>query len=254
MTSCRSSLDSNSKKEELDASQDVAPQAFEPIDGPVTFTGSHDEENVPHLDDGTSADNEKNEPERTTSKKDESFLVHWEPNEAANPLNWSHRRKVWATLQLAHLALAASVASSIISPANAVIAEQTNVSREAAVLSISLFILGFCFGPSLWAPISELWGRRFGLLPAMVGLGLFSIGTATSQNAASIFVTRFFGGIFGSAPVSNVSAAIADIWEPRVRGLAMAAYSMTVVGGPTLGPVIGGALVANKHLGWRWTQ
>ena len=27
-----------------------------------------------------------------------------------------------------------------------------------------------------------------------------------------------------------------------------------VVGGPTIGPVIGSALTANSHLGWRWTQ
>jgi hypothetical protein len=27
-----------------------------------------------------------------------------------------------------------------------------------------------------------------------------------------------------------------------------------VVGGPTLGPIIGSALVVNKHLGWRWTE
>lgn len=27
-----------------------------------------------------------------------------------------------------------------------------------------------------------------------------------------------------------------------------------MVGGPTLGPIIGSALVVNKHLGWRWTE
>jgi hypothetical protein len=37
---------------------------------------------------------------------------------------------------------------------------------------------------------------------------IFSIGTAVSKNAASVLITRFFGGVFGSAPVSNVSAAL----------------------------------------------
>jgi len=27
-----------------------------------------------------------------------------------------------------------------------------------------------------------------------------------------------------------------------------------VVGGPTIGPVIGSALTANRQLGWRWTE
>ena len=88
----------------------------------------------------------------------------------------------------------------------------------------------------------------------MVGLGLFGIGTAVSTNAASVFLTRFFGGIFGSAPVSNVSAALGDMYEPKARGIAVTFYAVCVVGGPTVGPVIGSALTANKELGWRWVE
>ena len=88
----------------------------------------------------------------------------------------------------------------------------------------------------------------------MFCLGLFSIGTATSRNAASIFITRFLSGLFGSAPVSNVAAALGDIWEAKARGTAVTFYAVAVVGGPTLGPVIGAALTANPDLGWRWSQ
>ena len=70
----------------------------------------------------------------------------------------------------------------------------------------------------------------------MFCLGLFSIGTATSTSAASILITRFFGGVFGSAPVSNVAAALGDIWAPKARGTAVTFYAVAVVGGPTLGP------------------
>lgn len=92
------------------------------------------------------------------------------------------------------------------------------------------------------------------MLPAMVGLGLFSIGTAVGQNAQTIMICRFFSGVFGSAPVSNVSAALGDMWEPKARGIAVTFYAVAVVGGPTIGPVIGSALVVNPHLGWRWTE
>ena len=73
------------------------------------------------------------------------------------------------------------------------------------------------------------------MLPAMFCLGLFSIGTAVSKNGQSIFITRFFGGIFGSAPVANVSAALGDLWSPKARGTAVVFYAVAVVGGPTLG-------------------
>lgn len=113
--------------------------------------------------------------------------------------------------------------------------------------------VGFACGPVLWAPVSEIWGRRVSMLPAMFIMGLFSIGTATSKTAAAILVTRFFSGVFGSAPVSNVTAAISDVWKPQHRGTAVAFYGLAVVGGPTLGPTIGAALT-NSHLGWRWTE
>jgi len=185
--------------------------------------------------------------------KHDPFLVKWDEGEQANPQNWSTKYKAWITFQLGMLALAASLGSSIISPAEETIAAYTGVSTEAAVLCVSLYILGFAFGPLLWAPISEIWGRRISMLPAMIGLALFSIGTATSRNAQSVFITRFFAGVFGSAPVSNVSAALGDIWSPKARGTAITFYAVAVVGGPTIGPVIGSALTVNSHLGWRWT-
>lgn len=175
----------------------------------------------------------ENEKETDEEKK---YLVNWEPNDQANPRNWSLPYKSWITFQLGMLALAASLGSSIISPAEDAIVAYTHISSEVAVLPVSFYILGFAFGPLLWAPISEVWGRKWSLEPAMFCLGLFSIGTATSTSAASILITRFFGGVFGSAPVSNVAAALGDIWEPRARGFAVTFYALAVVGGPTLGP------------------
>ena len=188
------------------------------------------------------------------SKEKDHYLVDWDENDQANPRNWSNGYKSWITFQLGMLALAASLGSSIIAPAENAISAYTGVSHEVAVLSISLYVLGFAFGPLCWAPVSEQFGRRWSLLPAMVCLGLFSIGTATSKNITSILVTRFFGGLFGSAPVSNVAAALGDVWAPRARGMAVTFYAVAVVGGPTLGPTIGAALTVNKHLGWRWTE
>lgn len=103
----------------------------------------------------------------------------------------------------------------------------------------------------MWAPVSEVYGRRWGALPPVFVLGLFSIGTATSHNAASIFITRLFGGIFAAAPISILPAALGDFYGPKLRGIVMILLSVAITGGPTLGPVIGAALTANSKLGWR---
>ncbi|KAI9743812.1 MAG: hypothetical protein M1818_002546 [Claussenomyces sp. TS43310] len=181
-------------------------------------------------------------------------LVEWDVNDEENPRNWSTGYKIFITFQLGMLAMSASIGSSIISPAEDTISKYIGVSTEVTVLAVSLYILGFALGPLCWAPVSEIWGRRLSILPAVFCLGLFSIGTATSTNAQSIFITRFFAGAFGSAPVSNVSAALGDIWSPKARGTAVTFYSLAVVGGPTLGPTIGAAILVNRHLGWRWTE
>ena len=189
-----------------------------------------------HHDENPSQVSSEREKEKDEDDEKNAYLVDWEPNDEANPRNWSTSYKSWITFQLGMLALSASLGSSIISPAEDAIMAYTNVSSEVVVLSVSLYILGFAFGPLLWAPVSEVWGRKWSMEPAMFCLGVFSIGTATSTSAASIFITRFFGGVFGSAPVSNVSAALGDIWAPRARGIAVTFYAVCVVGGPTLGP------------------
>jgi DHA1 family multidrug resistance protein-like MFS transporter len=43
------------------------------------------------------------------------------------------------------------------------------------------------------------------------------------------------------------------MYEQRERGTAVVFYSLAVVAGPTLGPIIGAA-VCQSHLGWRWTE
>ncbi|KIW08288.1 uncharacterized protein PV09_01206 [Verruconis gallopava] len=182
------------------------------------------------------------------------ILVGWDENDPENPYNFPDWQKWFITGQLGLLALAASLGSSITAPANGVIAQHFGVSREVSVLTISLFVLGFAFGPCIWAPVSEIWGRKWSMLPALCGLALFSIACAVAQNAATIFVCRFFSGLFGSAAVANVSAALGDIWVPKQRGTAVVLYAVAVVGGPTLGPTIGAAIVVNPHMGWRWTE
>lgn len=44
-----------------------------------------------------------------------------------------------------------------------------------------------------------------------------------------------------------------DIWAPERRGFAMVGYAIAVVGGPTVAPVIGGA-ISSSYLRWRWTE
>lgn len=76
----------------------------------------------------------------TTVEDDPAFLVKWDTDDAENPYNWSTLYKTWVTFELSMLALAASVTSSMIAPANHIIAEYIGVSDTVAVLNVSLFV------------------------------------------------------------------------------------------------------------------
>lgn len=105
----------------------------------------------------------------------------------------------------------------------------------------------------IWAPLSELYGRKTAVLPPYFLAAIFSFATATAKDVQTIMITRFFTGFFGSAPVTNTGGVLSDIWSPEERGAAIVGYAMAVVGGPVLGPIAGGAIV-QSNLGWRWTE
>ena len=63
----------------------------------------------------------------------------------------------------------------------------------------------------------------------------FSFGTAAAKDIQTVLLTRFFAGLFGSAPVTNTGGVLGDIWAPEHRGTAIVGYAFAVVGGPTLG-------------------
>ena len=81
----------------------------------------------------------------------------------------------------------------------------------------------------------------------------FVICDGCSQGHSNRLAHAFFTGFFGSAPVTNTGGVLLDIWSPEQRGMAMVGYAIAVVGGPTIAPVIGGA-IASSHLQWRWTE
>lgn len=111
----------------------------------------------------------------------------------------------------------------------------------------------FSLGPLLWAPLSEVYGRKPVVLIPFFISAVFAFGTATAKDIQTVILTRFFAGLFGSAPVTNTGGVLGDLWHPTQRGTAIVSYAFAVIGGAMVGPVIGGAIV-QSHLRWRWTQ
>ncbi|BGP35356.1 hypothetical protein JCM10296v2_007192 [Rhodotorula toruloides] len=199
---------------------------------------------TPH--DGSDDVEQRDEQEKDLDK------VEWEENDKHNPQNWSDKKKWAITILCAQATLVVTFASSSPSSATQQIAQQYSSSLEVADLTTSLFLAGYCLGPIVWAPMSEMIGRRPVFVVSLAIFGLFQIGDALAQNIWTIIIIRFLAACFASSPLTNAGGVIADIWDPVGRGKAMALFSASVFVGPVLGPIIGGYTVMNQSLRWRW--
>ncbi|KAI3293272.1 hypothetical protein DTO002I6_4923 [Penicillium roqueforti] len=132
-------------------------------------------------------------------------------------------------------------------------ATKFGVSMEVTLLAVSLFVLGFAFGPIIFGPLSELYGRKLPLFLGMFGFAIFQIPVAVAENLHTIFICRFLGGTFASAPLAIVNGILADMFEPVERGIAMAVFAAAAFIGPVAGPIVGG-FITISYLGWRWTE
>ncbi|KAK3315119.1 putative fluconazole resistance protein [Apodospora peruviana] len=183
----------------------------------------------------------------------EEYVVEFDgPDDPLHAQNWPLGKKLGTAAVLGYTTMTAAFGSSIFSAATRAISAQFGVSTTVGILGVSLYVLGFATGPTLWAPLSELRGRRLPLVLSMFGFSIFNIATATAKDLQTIMITRFFAGFFGACPLAVVAAVFSDMFDNRTRGIAITVFSMTVFSGPLLAPFVGGFIV-DSHLGWRWT-
>ncbi|KAI0838800.1 MFS general substrate transporter [Hypoxylon sp. FL0890] len=183
----------------------------------------------------------------TQTVKVEAEIIDWD-----NPKLWSVTRKWTITGVTSLMAFSSTFASSVFSTAIKQTASEFNVAQEVMTLGVSLFVLGYCVGPLLWGPLSEVHGRKLPLMLGAFAFCVFQVPVAVARNAQTVLVCRFIGGTFASSSLSIMPAVLTDIWNPVERGIAACIYSTATFAGPVTGPIIGGFL-AESYLGWRWT-
>ncbi|KAI0179070.1 MFS general substrate transporter [Hypoxylon sp. FL1284] len=181
----------------------------------------------------------------------ENGHVDFREGDIENPHNWSAARRWYVTVCAVLLVVNATFASSSPSGCLGSISEEFNVSEEVAGLTITLFLLGYCAGPLIFAPLSEFYGRRWIFYATFLLYIAFNFLCAFAPNFGSLLVGRFLTGTFVSAPLSNGPGVLADLWGPVERGNAMAVFSCMVWVGPALGPIVSGFLQLTKD--WRWS-
>ncbi|KAJ5155404.1 MFS general substrate transporter [Penicillium capsulatum] len=187
-----------------------------------------------------------------TGTDEDPYQVSWLEDDVRDPMNFSLCFKWALTLLVGLDTFAIALVSSAYSGALRALILDLHISDELSIIGISVFVAGFAIGPLVWAPLSEMYGRRLILIASSVGLTAFTAGAAAAQNIEGLLVVRFFGGAIGSAPFAVAGGVIADCFPAISRGLATGFFCCAPFLGPTVGPIIGGFL--SEAAGWRWVQ
>jgi multidrug resistance protein len=115
---------------------------------------------------------------------------------------------------------------------------------------VSVWILGYFFGPLFLGPLSELYGRLPVYWVCNVLFTIFNIASALSPSLSALVVFRFLAGTFGRCPITIGAGTLGDLIRPRSRGKIIAIWSLGPILGPIIGPIAGGYL--GESAGWRW--
>lgn len=178
-------------------------------------------------------------PKKPDNSNTDPNLVDWDgTDDPEHPQNYTNLRKWVITLTMSSMTVWITFASSVFSTATLVTAKEFNVSTEVMILGTSLVVFGFALGPLCWAPLSELYGRRIPLFSGYAIFAIFQIPVAVATNLETILVCRFLMGLFGCSPLAVVGGALADIWNPVDRAVAIALFSVSTFMGPVLGPIV----------------
>ncbi|KUJ10716.1 MFS general substrate transporter [Mollisia scopiformis] len=177
-------------------------------------------------------------------------LVTFVPNDPENPKNWSKAYKWYCTMVVAITCFVVAFCSSVVTADILGVEKEFHVSEEVGLLTITLFVVGFGVGPMVFAPLSEVLGRRLIYGSTLLLAVIFIIPCAVSKNIGTLLVCRAIDGIAFSAPMTLVGGTLADLWRTEERGVPMAAFSAAPFIGPAIGPLVGGFL--SDAAGWRW--
>ncbi|KAJ6787898.1 hypothetical protein PWT90_01881 [Aphanocladium album] len=199
-----------------------------------------------------SQDPEAGEVDASLGHTNNPIIVEFRPGDPSNPLNFPAHKKWLITTVVTASVFAVTLTSSAYSASSEQILAEFHSSKEVFALGISLFVFGFAVGPPVWAPVSELYGRRILFVASHALIVAFVAAAAGCTNMASLLVFRLLAGIFGASPLTNSGGIIADLFPHSERGLAMAVFAAAPFMGPMLGPVIGGFVTIT--IGWRWLQ
>ncbi|KAI1783606.1 MFS general substrate transporter [Ganoderma leucocontextum] len=171
-------------------------------------------------------------------------LVVFSKTDPDDPKNWSRWRKRIVVAYVCALAFCSCFGSSIYATTELQIRARYNASPDLSSTGLTVYVLGFSFGPLLW-PMSEVYGRK---LPYMVSWPLLIAMSAIDSfvdNLAVIIVFRFLTGAAAACALNNGGGIMSDMYNIVDMQAQAIGTAVCILSGPCIALVIGFFIAAN---------
>ncbi|PGH12659.1 hypothetical protein AJ79_04159 [Helicocarpus griseus UAMH5409] len=182
---------------------------------------------------------------------DGRIVLDPQPDDSANdPLNWPAWRRDLSLLSLGYYSMIGGGMTPILAAAYNDVSESYGITSHEVALTTGLYMLGLGLGSVVMSPTAILYGKR----PIYIlGSALFIVSAvwcALSPNYPSLLLARIFQGVAVSPVECLPSATIAEIFFLHERAYRVGIYTLLLLGGKNLVPLVSAAIT--QGLGWRW--
>ncbi|KAH7184943.1 major facilitator superfamily domain-containing protein [Fusarium flagelliforme] len=180
--------------------------------------------------------------------------LDWDGEEdPENPMNWALWKKVIHTAIPAIYTFGLTTGiSTLVAGLPGIMEQFGETSRNIALLPITLYTIGFVFGPCIAAPISDLHGRLVVYKINIIILIICNAIAVASDNFAVLVIFRFFASLGGSGVMAVGAGTMADLWLPSQVSRVGVAYLLAPFLGPSMGPLIGSYAIEQYGGDWKW--
>ncbi|KJZ75803.1 hypothetical protein HIM_04960 [Hirsutella minnesotensis 3608] len=193
----------------------------------------------------------QNQDQEKKKTSDGVIILDPQPDDSANdPLNWPDWRRDVALLSLGFYCMLGGGFTPIIAAGFTDVARDYHVDVEAVSLTTGLYMMGLGVGSVIASPTAILFGKR----PMYLASAIILIGTclwaAWSPSFSSLLAARVFQGVAISPVECLPSATIAEIFFLHERAYRIGIYTLLLLSGKNLIPLISAAIIG--RYGWRW--
>ncbi|KAF9012642.1 major facilitator superfamily domain-containing protein [Cyathus striatus] len=177
-------------------------------------------------------------------------LIPQPTDSSYDPLNYPNWLKYVILLQVALIAFVSTFNVAVINPAVVPMSAEFGIRPVIGTYQTAAAIGSGAFGPLIFTPFANVYGRRSCYLIAVFIGFITAIASALSHSYAGLIVVRMINGFGPSASYGLGAGTIVDLFYMHQRGRAMGLFTLTQTSGAHLAPIVGGYVA--RSLGWRW--